>query len=267
MKVKLEFEKSSSKDVSIMIDTLRASTSIIAALDNFKVIIPAFTPEEAIELAKNNDAVLAGERRGKTIEGFDIGNSPTALKDYKTTKDCLVITTSNGVRVLENIHSKTILIGTLANAKKVAETAVKLASEEISLVMAGFEGHFSIEDFIGAGEILYWIDKELNLEDDITEIPNINERNEKLDKSLWRKREGLSEYAFSALLASRNHDLLMQNLGKSMSARRLTFLGYKEDVKFCLEKNISENVPIYKDGKIRLFNEWINQNPYFKSIL
>ena len=47
MKVSLSFEKGSSKDLSIMVDALRASTTMTVALDKFKEIYPAYTPEEA----------------------------------------------------------------------------------------------------------------------------------------------------------------------------------------------------------------------------
>jgi len=86
MKVTLSFEESSSGDVSIMVDALRASTTITLALNSFKRIIPCFTPEEAIALKEKTGGMLAGERNGKRLEGFDIGNSPYAIKDLKLPK-------------------------------------------------------------------------------------------------------------------------------------------------------------------------------------
>lgn len=76
MKVTLSFEESESHDVSIMVDALRASTTITLAMNSFDRIIPCFTPEEALELKKSLGGVLSGEREGKMIDGFDIGNSP-----------------------------------------------------------------------------------------------------------------------------------------------------------------------------------------------
>lgn len=52
MKITLSFEKTQTKDTSIMVDALRASTTITLALNNFNKIIPCFTPEEAFELKK-----------------------------------------------------------------------------------------------------------------------------------------------------------------------------------------------------------------------
>lgn len=243
MKVSLSFEKTCSKDVSIMVDTLRASTTITVALNNFKEIIPAFTPEQAITIAKEKNAIVAGERKGKKIDGFDIGNSPESVENYKTDKEILVLTTSNGTRVIENMDS-TVLIGTFTNAKSVAKAGLEIAKEHIDVVMAGFKGDFTLEDYLGAGEILYWIEKELN-----------KNKIEKSDKEIkWKDKTGLSEYAKSAVLASRDEKLVNEYIkNKTKSGKRLRYLGQNKDVEFCLKRNISENVAIYRDGKLVLY--------------
>ena len=145
-----------------MDDALRASTTMTIALDKFKEIYPAYTPEQAMEIAKEKDAILAGERTGRTIEGFELGNSPGEMKKYAGAKDSLVLTTTNGVRALENMKSDIILIGAFVNAKACAKAACELATEHIEIVMGGFNRTFAIEDFLAAGEILYWIQKELD---------------------------------------------------------------------------------------------------------
>ena len=98
MKVTLSFEESISSDVSIMVDVLRASTTITAALDKFTQIIPCFTPEDAFKLRDETGGVIAGERKGAKVEGFDIGNSPNALKEFNCNTKTLILTTSNGTR-------------------------------------------------------------------------------------------------------------------------------------------------------------------------
>ena len=106
MKVTLSFEETVSSDVSIMVDVLRASTTITTTLDKFSEIIPCFTPEEAFKLKNKTDGVIAGERKGAKIEGFDIGNSPTAINEFETDRETLILTTSNGTRILEKMNSK-----------------------------------------------------------------------------------------------------------------------------------------------------------------
>ncbi|MBQ2637482.1 MAG: 2-phosphosulfolactate phosphatase [Methanobrevibacter sp.] len=229
MKVTLSFEESISSDVSIMVDALRASTTITLALDNFNRIIPCFSPEEAFELKDKIGGVLAGERGGKQIDGFDIGNSPFDLKDLKSDEDTLILTTSNGTRILEKMTSK-VIVGSMVNAKAVGVKSSQIATEHIDVVMAGVKGEFAIEDFLASGEILYWI------------CENLNEYE-------------ISEYAKAAILASRDYNSLKDAFMNSRSAKRLIELGYKDDVELCCLKNISDNVATYENNELKLIKD------------
>ena len=226
MKVTLSFEESESSDVSIMVDALRASSTITLALNKFKKIIPCFTPEEAIKLREEFGGVIAGERKGEQLEGFELGNSPSAINDYETTEEILILTTSNGTRILENMHS-TVLVGSMVNAKSAAIKSIEIAHDHIDVVMAGVKGKFAIEDYLAAGEILYWIKKNL---DDCE----------------------LSEYAQTAILATRDYESLKESFLNSGTAKRLIELGYMNDVELCCLKNITENVAIYENGELKL---------------
>ena len=229
MKVTLSFETTSSNDVSIMVDALRASTTMTLALNNFKRIIPCFTPEEAFKLKDKFNGVIAGERGGEMIEGFDIGNSPLKLESFKTDKDTLILTTSNGTRILENMNS-TVLIGCMVNAEAVGKVSIEMAKSHIDVVMAGVKGSFALEDFLASGEILYWICENL----DGYEI---------------------NDYAKAAILASRDYDSVKEGFRNSASGKRLTKLNYKEDIECCLLKNITNNVAIYKNSELTLIKD------------
>ena len=190
MKVTLSFEESSSGDVSIMVDALRASTTITLALNSFKRIIPCFT-------------------------------------HFETSEDTLIFTSTNGTRILENMNSK-VLVGSMVNAKAVGLKSIELAGEHIDVVMAGVKGEFAIEDFLAAGEILYWISENL---DDCE----------------------LSEYAKAAILATRDYELVKDAFLNSRTAKRLIDLGYKDDIELSLLKNITDNVAIYHDNELTLY--------------
>ena len=228
MKVTLSFEESSSSDVSIMVDALRASTTITLALDKFDSIIPCFTPEEALRLKESNGGVLAGERGGKQIDGFDAGNSPVEIKNLNTSEKTLILTTSNGTRILENMTSKA-LVGSLVNAKAVALKSIELAATHIDVVMAGRKGNFALEDFLASGEILYWI------------CENSDEYE-------------LNDYAKAAIMATRDYEKVREGFLTSASGKRLAKLNYEKDIECCLKKNISENVAIYEDNVLRLID-------------
>ena len=188
MKVTLSLETSISADTSIMVDALRASTTMISALNKYEKVIPCFTPEEGFKLKDKNGGVLAGERGGEKIEGFDIGNSPTGLKDYDSDERILILTTSNGTRILENMTSQ-VLIGSLINAKAVGEASTKMAESHIDVVMAGVKGEFTS---------------------------------------------------------------LKEGFYNSRSGKRLAKIGYEKDIEYCIQKNITNNVAIYKNGNIVL---------------
>jgi len=227
MNVTLSFEQTISSDVSIMVDALRASSTITVALNNFKRIIPCFTPEEALKLKEEYGGVLAGERMGKKIEGFDIGNTPVGISKLESDEDTLIFTSSNGTRILENMSSK-VLVGSMINAKAVGLKSIHLADKHIDVVMAGVKGEFAIEDFLASGEILYWICQNLD-------------------------NYHLSEYAKSAILASRDYDCLKEAFINSRTSKRLMELGYEEDVDFCCQKNITENVATYANDELTLY--------------
>jgi len=219
MQVTLSFEKSFSRDVSIMVDVLRASTTITVALNSFNHVISVKDREKAVELAEKYDAVLAGERNGAAIEGFDTGNSPVEIKNFSG--DYLVITTSNGTRILEDMKSR-VLIGSFVNAKAVAKAASEIADKHIEIVMAGVKGEFAIEDFLGAGAI----------------ISNLTDYN-------------LDEMAISSYMASRDEKMVNEAVLNSNSASTLKKLGYNKDTSFCIKKDRYDIVPIYENRVIR----------------
>lgn len=216
MRVSLSFEKPEGSGLCIMVDLLRASATITAALDSFREVIPVGDVEEAMEYSRMG-YLVAGERGGKTLPGF-LANSPLEVREHSG--DALVLTTSNGTRILESVESQA-LVGCLNNLDAVASAAKKL-SDEVEVVMAGVNGRFAIEDFLCAGEIIRAIGGEFE------------------------------EYAEASVLAVQDRFMVDDAIRKSRSARRLRELGFAGDIEYCLRRNITENVPVYMDGRISL---------------
>ena len=229
MKVTLSFEKTVSEDISIMVDALRASSTITLALDKFEKIIPCLSAEEALKIKKENGGVLAGERNGEKIEGFDVGNTPVGINEYETDEKTLILTTSNGTRILDGMDS-TVLVGCLVNAKAVAEKSLAISEDHIDVVMAGVRGEFSLEDFLASGEILYWICKNLD-------------------------EYEINDMAKAAIMASRNHNSLKTGFYNSRAGKHLAKLGYKKDIDICCKKNICKNVAIYENKELKSLND------------
>nr|WP_279383551.1 2-phosphosulfolactate phosphatase [Methanobacterium formicicum] len=147
-------------------------------------------------MAPEHQAFLAGERGGATIEGFDVGNSPLEIQELEG--ETLIITTSNGTRILEGIHGRA-LIGSFINARAVANKALQLATDHVEVVMAGVRGNFAIEDFLGAGEIISHL-----------------------------KSEELDEMAQAACLAIENQEKVDQAVKSSRSAQNLKKIGVRQ---------------------------------------
>ena len=141
-------------DLVIVIDAVRATTSIITALSNgAKCVIPVQTVKEAMQLhRKRPDYLLAGEREGVKPKGFDLDNSPLSLTKDKVEGKNLILSTTNGTKALvRSKASKWVLVGAFVNADAVAKKSIEIASKNnvgISFVLAGQNNHFALEDFI-----------------------------------------------------------------------------------------------------------------------
>ena len=150
--------------IAVVIDVLRASTTIITALAHGAAgVRPVLTIEQARELAARNAAgpamLLGGERGGLRIDGFDLGNSPLEYAPARVAGRRIVITTTNGTAALDACGAAAeVLIGAIVNRTAVAARARELAMSQgvadIHLVCAGTDGQVTEEDLLAAGGIL-----------------------------------------------------------------------------------------------------------------
>lgn len=231
MKVQVNLFNSETDDLAIVIDLLRASTTITIALNTFDKVIPTNSIDDALDLKEQEGAVIAGEIKGMGIDGFDLSNSPKEIQEFSG--ETLVLRTTNGTKVLENIKNRNenvkILVGTAINARAVAKKALELASNDIELVMAGRHEKFTIEDMVGAGLII----NELKT---IADSENITLE--------------LSELAQVSHLISKDINQADQLIESSNSANKLRTLGCSEDIEFCKLLNYSDIVPVYTNKHI-----------------
>jgi 2-phosphosulfolactate phosphatase len=150
--------------IAVVIDVLRASTTIITALAHGAAgVRPVLTIDEARALAARggpgSGVLLGGERGGLRIDGFDLGNSPLEYSPARVAGRRIVITTTNGTAALDaSTAADEVLIGAIVNRAAVAARARALAVEharsEIHLVCAGTDGEVTEEDLLTAGAIL-----------------------------------------------------------------------------------------------------------------
>jgi 2-phosphosulfolactate phosphatase len=144
----------------VVIDVLRASTTMITALANGAThVIPVADVAEARRIAAEAGptALLGGERGGVRIAGFDLGNSPLEYCSARVAGRTLVMTTTNGTAALEASRgAREILVGAIVNRVAVASAIRRLAvpGDAVHLVCAGTDGRVSAEDVLAAGAII-----------------------------------------------------------------------------------------------------------------
>jgi len=147
--------------IAVVIDVLRASTTIVTALARgATLVLPRRSIEEArVAAAAWPGAILGGERGGVRIAGFDVGNSPAEYRADRVAGRPVVLTTTNGtLAVAACLDAVEVLVGAIVNRTAVAATARRLGAargcDAIHLVCAGTDGHVTDEDLIAAGAIL-----------------------------------------------------------------------------------------------------------------
>jgi 2-phosphosulfolactate phosphatase len=159
------------KRTAVVIDVIRATSTIVEALANgAQAVYPTLSTEEAIRLANSlgrEDTILCGERKGLKIEGFDLGNSPREFTPDRIRGKRLVMSTTNGTRAfLVAQAAERVLAGSFLNLSGV--TRALKGAERVTLVCAGKEDRFSLDDALCAGRILqsvieeYGVDPELD---------------------------------------------------------------------------------------------------------
>lgn len=143
----------------VVIDVLRATTSLVTMLErgcDEVLIAPGLDAARRYREA-HPDVLLAGERGGRQPEGFDFGNSPVALSQAALAGRRVVLATTNGTRAVHAVRrSPVVFVGCLRNRRAAARAVAQEAvgrGWDVTLVCAGREARFSLEDAYTAGAI------------------------------------------------------------------------------------------------------------------
>lgn len=145
--------------MAVVIDVLRATSSILAALANGATrVIPTLEVSEALalraRLSRRGGIVLGGERGGLQIEGFDLGNTPQEFTAEVVRGKTVIMTTTNGTRaILAALPAARLYVAALNNVSATARAAEQCLGDLV-LVAAGTEGLVSWEDSFCAGAIV-----------------------------------------------------------------------------------------------------------------
>jgi 2-phosphosulfolactate phosphatase len=218
--------------IVVVIDIFRATSSICYGIENgADAIIPVAEVEEcAAYREKGLDYLLAAERDGKVVDGFDFGNSPFSYTKEKVGGKTVVLTTTNGTHALHmSIKAKRIVIGSFLNLTSLCNW-LKLQHEDILLVCAGWKNNFNLEDTLFAGAVAEQLKTETYQWDDAAIAAN----------DLYQQaKDNLNGY-----------------LKKTSHSERLKQLGIEQDIAFCLNVDITTAIPVLDGDKlVKLIND------------
>ena len=143
--------------VVVIIDVFRATSTIASVINNgAKCIIPVDEVFKAIEVSKKIGAIAAGERDGQIAEGLQHGNSPLEYSKEFIEGKTLVLTTTNGTKLLQmalDNNADTIISGSFPNLSSVCKYLIA-QNKNVVLGCAGWKDRFNIEDTLFAGAVI-----------------------------------------------------------------------------------------------------------------
>lgn len=201
----------------VVVDILRATSCMTTA---FAHAIHSITPFAKLPecLALKADGYLtAGERDGKKVDGFDLGNSPFEYMDPKLTGKKIAFTTTNGTQAIaKSIGAKNIIIGSFLNLSAVVKYLREVPTD-ILIVCSGWKGKVNLEDTIYAGALVE------NLKNDFESACDAPIMAQRLYQ---QARPDLKEY-----------------LKDSSHIKRLERLNIYKDIEFCLTEDMYNIVP------------------------
>jgi len=148
----------SSPDAAVVIDVLRATTTIAWALQNGAEAVQAFADLQALEAAAAGwpaeKRLRAGERGGTRVQGFDLGNSPLAVTPELVGGKRIFLSTTNGTRSLDRVSGVPLLLtACLPNRNAVAQRLLEQGASTVWIVGSGWGGAYSLEDTLAAGAV------------------------------------------------------------------------------------------------------------------
>lgn len=144
-----------SEAIVVVIDILRATTSMCAAFDHGADHMVPVADIELCRSYKEKGYLIAGERSGEQLEGFDFGNSPFSYSRKNVEGKKIAITTTNGTRAIkaaQDRNAREIVVGSFCNISLLANWLIA-QDEHVCLLCAGWRDNVTLEDTIFAGAL------------------------------------------------------------------------------------------------------------------
>jgi len=139
--------------IVVIVDILRATTSICAAFDHgVEKIIPVAGIEKAREY-KEKGFIVACERDGKVLDFADVGNSPSDFLKDSFKGNTIAYSTTNGTKAIDLASdAEEIVIGSFTNLSALAEWLTE-QDKNVVILCAAWKNLFNLEDSLFAGAL------------------------------------------------------------------------------------------------------------------
>ena len=136
-------------DAAVVIDVLRATTTIAWALHNGAEAVEAFADLQRLNAAAEawtgSPRLLLGERGGQMLAGFDLGNSPVAVVPEIVGGKRLFMST-NGTRALDRVRDVLVADRCPAQSGGGCPAPAEQTAGDLAIIGSGWEGAYSLED-------------------------------------------------------------------------------------------------------------------------
>lgn len=218
-----------SDSVVVIIDVLRATSTIATALNNGATeIIPIDNVAECIRIGAELNAITAGERDGQVAEGLQYGNSPFEYPESFIAGKTLVLTTTNGTKLLHMAlanGAQEIITGSFPNISAVCNYLLA-QNKNVVLACAAWKDKVNIEDTLFAGAVVNRIKKSFTIQCDSSQLAESLYMTAKTDLYEFMKERNATHY------------------------HRLTKYHLEKDIRYCLTEDGAPSLPVYLNGKL-----------------
>jgi 2-phosphosulfolactate phosphatase len=218
-----------SNSIVVIIDVLRATSTIATVLYNgAKCIIPVDSVAACIRIGKQIEGITAGERDGKVAEGLSYGNSPFEYPREFVSGKTLVLTTTNGTKLLHMAlekGAKKIITGSFGNLSAVCDYLIE-QKRNVILGCAAWKDRVNIEDTLFAGAVISRIKEHFTINCDASQMAEIMYKDARKDLFEFLKNKHASHYL------------------------RLSKFGLEKDIRYCLTEDAANVLCVYEGGKL-----------------
>jgi 2-phosphosulfolactate phosphatase len=218
-----------SNSIVVIIDVLRATSTIATALYNgAKSVIPVDSVSRCIEIGKQIHGITAGERDGKVADGLIHGNSPFEYPKEFIAGKTLVLTTTNGTRLLQmalDKAAKEIITGSFPNISAVCDHLTDM-KQNVILGCAAWKDRVNMEDMLFAGAVISTIRSQFSVNCDSSHLAQTIYKKAEKDLFGFMKKNDASHY------------------------HRLMGFGLEKDIRYCLTADGANVLPVYDNGKL-----------------